>query len=120
MKPAPRTRFHEITLALLGALAITVIVALVVGRQPSTADAAPPASPAASSYDAEVVARGAWLAALGNCNTCHTAANGMTFAGGRPLPTPFGTVYATNITPAQETGIGRWSSLDFLRAMHQG
>src|SRR2546423_12953334 len=115
MKAAPRTRFHEITLALLGALAITVVVALVVGRQLPSADAASAASPTASSYDAALVARGAWLAALGNCNTCHTAANGMTFAGGRPLPTPFGTVYATNITPDEQTGIGRWSSLDFLR-----
>ena len=31
---------------------------------------------------------------------------GRPFAGGRPLETPFGTVFATNITPDRETGIG--------------
>ena len=118
MKIVQRNRFREITLALLGALVITVVVALVLGRQPSSADAA--SSPTGAAYNAELIARGAWLAALGNCNTCHTAAGGATFAGGRPLPTPFGTIYATNITPDEETGIGRWSASDFLRAMHQG
>jgi len=120
LKTVRRSRFREITLALLGALAITAVVAVVVGRQPSSADAAAAPFPTAASYDAALVAQGAWLAAMGNCNTCHTADNGRTFAGGRPLPTPFGTVHATNITPDPETGIGRWSAADFLRAMHEG
>ena len=44
----------------------------------------------------------------------------MPFAGGRPFPTDFGTIYSTNITPDVATGIGSWSDADFLRAMHEG
>ena len=41
-------------------------------------------------------------------------------AGGRPIETPFGSIYATNITPDLETGIGAWSDADFVRAMREG
>jgi mono/diheme cytochrome c family protein len=81
---------------------------------------APAALAAADSADRDAVERGRALALLGNCNVCHTAPHGATFAGGRALPTPFGTLYATNITPDAETGIGRWSRDDFLRAMREG
>ena len=57
---------------------------------------------------------------IGNCNVCHTKSDGMPYAGGRPLQTPFGTIYATNITPDPETGIGGWSEAAFLRAMREG
>ena len=51
---------------------------------------------------------------------CHTASGGKAFAGGRAIPTPFGTIFATNITPDPETGIGHWSEYAFRRAMHEG
>ena len=35
----------------------------------------------------------------GQLPDCHTAEQGAPFAGGRALATPFGTIYATNITP---------------------
>ena len=70
--------------------------------------------------DPELVRKGANLAALGDCNTCHTAPDGQAFAGGLPMPTPFGTIYSTNITPDPETGIGRWSEEAFRRAMREG
>jgi len=73
-----------------------------------------------SSFDPAMVAKGAQLAAIGNCNVCHTAASGKPYAGGRPLKTPFGTIYGTNITPDPDTGIGRWSESAFLRAMREG
>ena len=60
------------------------------------------------------------MADVGNCAGCHTAAGGRAFAGGRPLPTPFGTIHATNITPDAETGIGTWSREAFVRAMREG
>jgi nicotinate dehydrogenase subunit B len=44
----------------------------------------------------------------------------MLNAGGRPLQTPFGTIYGTNITPDVETGIGAWSYPAFERAMREG
>src|SRR5437868_4697823 len=55
--------------------------------------------PARSSFDAQRVVRGALLASAGNCIACHTAAGGQPFAGGLAMPTPFGTLYSTNITP---------------------
>ena len=60
------------------------------------------------------------LAAIGNCNACHTVRGGQNFAGGLPVPTPFGTIYSSNITPDPETGIGRWSEEAFRRAMRAG
>lgn len=81
---------------------------------------APVKPPAASSFDAAQVQRGAELAAIGNCDVCHSVAGGQPFAGGRAIPTPFGTIFSTNITPDPETGIGRWSEAAFRRAMREG
>jgi nicotinate dehydrogenase subunit B len=81
---------------------------------------APIARPDASVFSAATIARGAQLAALGDCAVCHTATNGAVNAGGRPIETPFGTIYATNITPDVETGIGAWSYPAFERAMREG
>jgi nicotinate dehydrogenase subunit B len=71
-------------------------------------------------YNAATLEKGRQLAALGNCAGCHTAEGGAVNAGGRPLETPFGTVYATNLTPDPTTGIGRWSFSAFQRAMREG
>ena len=76
--------------------------------------------PAAESFDAASIQRGAQLAALGDCVTCHSAPGGETFGGGREVVTPFGTIYSTNITPDPATGIGRWSQAAFQRAMREG
>jgi mono/diheme cytochrome c family protein len=78
------------------------------------------ATPAREALAPTLVARGAALAAVGNCIVCHTAIGGKAFAGGRPLRTPFGTVFATNITPDPASGIGRWSEAAFVRAMREG
>jgi mono/diheme cytochrome c family protein len=75
---------------------------------------------ARSSFVAESVQRGAALARVGNCIGCHTAPDGMPFAGGTELRTPFGMIYGTNITPDEETGIGSWSQAAFRRAMREG
>jgi mono/diheme cytochrome c family protein len=63
---------------------------------------------------------GANLAAIGDCAVCHTAKPDAPFAGGRPLDTPFGTIYSTNITPDRQTGIGAWTLADFTHAMRRG
>src|SRR5438093_3939907 len=81
---------------------------------------APIVRPDASVYSAATIARGQQLAALGDCAVCHTSVNGVLNAGGRALPTPFGTIYSTNITPDVETGIGAWSYPAFERAMRDG
>ena len=76
--------------------------------------------PAAAAFDPKLVESGARLAAIGNCGFCHTAPGGPTYAGNRPIATPFGTVFSTNITPAPGSGIGRWPEEAFRRAMRQG
>ncbi len=60
------------------------------------------------------------LAAIGDCAVCHTAEHGQPYAGGRPLRTPFGTIYSTNITPDPNSGVGQWSLAAFTRAMREG
>jgi mono/diheme cytochrome c family protein len=76
--------------------------------------------PAPASFDAALVKRGRVLAAIGNCSDCHTVRGAKSFAGGLPVPTPFGTIYSSNITPDPETGIGRWPEAAFRRAMRSG
>jgi len=76
--------------------------------------------PSAKEFDRALIARGGALADTGNCAGCHTASGGRALAGGRPLPTPFGTIHSTNITPDVETGIGAWSREAFVRAMREG
>ena len=67
-----------------------------------------------------LIARGAYLARAGNCMACHTARGGQNYAGGLGIPTHFGTVYTSNLTPDANTGIGSWSSGHFWRALHNG
>ena len=67
-----------------------------------------------------LIARGAYLARAGNCMACHTARGGASYAGGLGIPTPFGTVFTSNLTPDANTGIGSWSPAHFWRAMHNG
>jgi mono/diheme cytochrome c family protein len=76
--------------------------------------------PSPQAFDAALVRHGRDLAAIGNCNDCHTLRGGRDFAGGFPVPTPFGTIYSSNITPDAETGIGRWPEEAFRRAMRSG
>jgi cytochrome c553 len=68
----------------------------------------------------EQARRGADLARAGNCMSCHTTRGGVPYAGGRALSTPFGSVYSSNLTPDADTGLGRWTSDDFWRALHHG
>jgi mono/diheme cytochrome c family protein len=81
-----------------------------------TGDAPRPAVAA----NGDPVARGRELARLGDCQSCHTARGGAPFAGGRPIPTPFGTFYSPNITPDAKAGLGSWSATDFWHALHNG
>jgi mono/diheme cytochrome c family protein len=76
--------------------------------------------PAKGNFDAALISRGQALAAIGNCDSCHTAKGGARLAGSRGIPTPFGTVYSTNITPDKDTGLGLWSAEAFQRAMREG
>jgi mono/diheme cytochrome c family protein len=103
----------------------SVVVALVVAGSLGTfAIAYRPAISAIDSpsqtFDAALIKRGRDLAAIGNCASCHTVRGGQDFAGGLAVPTPFGAIYSSNISPDPETGIGRWPEAAFRRAMRAG
>ena len=116
-----RSRLRQ---ALLGVATVVLVAGAAFGARVlwelhDGRDAARPAAqlPAPS---AELVAQGAYLARAGNCMACHTARGGAPGAGGLGIPTPFGTVYTTNLTPDVQAGIGAWSADDFWLAMHEG
>src|ERR1044072_5075531 len=95
-----------IAVVLAGVVAAGAVAGFAVAWRPRIAASEPAA---AQSFDPMLVRRGRDLAATGNCADCHTLRGGKDFAGGFPVPTPFGTVYSSNITPDPQTGIGRWS-----------
>ena len=70
--------------------------------------------------DQLTIARGEYLARAGDCIACHTDPGGALFAGGLAMPTPFGTLYSSNITPDRATGIGTWNDDQFYAALHTG
>ncbi|MES2217839.1 MAG: c-type cytochrome [Pseudomonadota bacterium] len=79
-------------------------------------------TPSTAGKDPEVVKRGEYLVKAGDCIACHTNSpeKGTPFAGGLPMQTPFGTIYSPNITPDLETGIGKWTDEQFVKAMRHG
>ncbi|MDL2398416.1 cytochrome c [Rhizobium mayense] len=78
------------------------------------------AQEAGAKPDPALIAKGEYLARAGDCIACHTAPEGAIFAGGRAMPTPFGVIYTSNITPDATTGIGKWTAEDFYQTMHRG
>lgn len=108
------TRVRLLVLLLAGLLVATVDW-LGIGRTGNDGPIPPTTlAPAAQ------IARGEYLARAGNCAGCHSARGGDAFAGGRPIATPFGTIYASNLTPDTATGLGHWNATDFWNAMHHG
>ncbi len=116
------TRHPAKTWALRIALAIVALAALLaaLGYWLGTTDDAMPPATTSDFADPALIQRGAYLARAGNCAACHTARGGEAYAGGKAVPTPFGTLYGPNISPDDQTGIGNWSADDFWRALHNG
>ncbi|MFT9018317.1 c-type cytochrome [Acetobacter malorum] len=80
-----------------------------------------PVSGLPAGFSADPVKRGEYLTRAADCEVCHTEQGGGTpFAGGRAFQLPFGTIYATNLTPDKETGIGNWTDEQFIRAVRNG
>jgi mono/diheme cytochrome c family protein len=96
--------FRVVSVLVLSNLLVGIMVPSIFGQNPSA------------------VQRGKYiLQAAGGCS-CHTdfKNQGAALAGARPIKTPFGKVYSTNITPDPKTGIGKWSDADFITAMRKG
>jgi mono/diheme cytochrome c family protein len=105
---------------LLGGVLVVLLVLVALwwaaGRDQEGGEAPPPATAA----NPDPMQHGRELVALADCKSCHTARGGAPFAGGRAIPTPFGTFYSPNITSDSKTGLGGWSSTDFWHALHNG
>ncbi|WP_370680373.1 cytochrome c [Comamonas sp. GB3 AK4-5] len=84
------------------------------------AEIAPRAAIDVQEFSPALIDQGKLLVTMGDCAICHTAKGGAENAGGFPMPSPFGLIYSTNITPDPETGIGKWSYEAFERAMRHG
>src|SRR3954453_20052583 len=108
---------RNIGLAIAGISIAGAVAAFAMVWRPAIAAIEPPAP---QSFDPALVKRGRALAATGNCSDCHTVRGGKSLVGGLPVPTPFGTIYSSKITPDAETGIGGWSEAAFRRAMRSG
>ncbi len=106
---------RRIPLAIAGLAIVGVAACAALVWRPAIAPMAQPVA-----FDHATVVKGAQLAAIGDCAVCHAGHDGQAYAGGNPLQTPFGQVYASNITPDPDTGIGTWSEAAFRRAMHDG
>jgi mono/diheme cytochrome c family protein len=76
--------------------------------------------------DADLLARGEYIAAVTGCKECHTPFDEhgpnprMAYAGGLEVPEPFGTWRSTNITQDEATGIGSWTDEQIIDAIRQG
>jgi len=85
-------------------------------------------APLASAQDKQLLERGTYLmngiVACGNCHASFDqqgqpiAARGL--SGGRVFEEPPFTAYAANITPDPETGIGKWTDAQIIRAIREG
>lgn len=85
-------------------------------------------SSAATAADPQL-ARGRYLAQLAGCNDCHTPgyffgrADGSRYLGGSDIGFEVpgrGVFVGSNLTPDPETGLGRWSTEQIVRALTNG
>jgi nicotinate dehydrogenase subunit B len=119
--PWPRSGWAAVRRGWAWALAgLGTIAGMLAMAWPAKAPIAETSGPDLSVYSSAAIARGRQIAAAGDCMVCHTAPGGASNAGGLGLETPFGTIYSTNITPDNDTGIGRWSYAAFERALREG
>jgi len=122
--------FRKILLALLGVIVVLLVCgALYVGsRQNLKFDAPFPA--VAASTDSAVIARGHYIVRnVSNCAQCHgdpaqlaaqMAGDDVPLSGGFTWDIPPGSIHARNITPDDETGVGRYPDGAIARALRNG
>ena len=74
----------------------------------------------AQGADQDLVKRGEYLVTAGDCVACHTGPSGKRLAGNYILNTPIGKIRTPNLTPDDETGLGKWTDMQIRRAFQQG
>jgi mono/diheme cytochrome c family protein len=76
------------------------------------------------------LANGEYMFNAGGCASCHAEPavkcrdpkikHARLLGGGRCMRTDFGIFYVPNISPDKDSGIGTWTTLDFINAMKRG
>ncbi|RVV96810.1 c-type cytochrome [Mesobaculum littorinae] len=99
-------------LVLVGVIALLAFIFVPVQRTQPATELAADWQPAEG--------QGKMVLDAGDCVACHTSDEGKSLAGGRAVASPMGTIWSTNITPDDDTGIGTWSYADFRAAMIDG
>lgn len=118
---------------LLGALLLIVLIVISVTIAVSVRQNRTFAAPTPEvhiSADSAVLARGEYLVyGPGHCADCHGKVSMLEekeqglkvpLEGGLLFPLPLGNIYAPNITPDPETGIGNWDDGTIARALRHG
>lgn len=101
-----------------GTVAVAGLLTLISATRWSDARAG--AHPQLTPSSAESIARGAYLARIGDCAACHSVAGKPPYSGGLRMATPIGAIYTSNITPDRRYGIGNYTLADFDRALRYG
>ena len=121
---------RKILLALLGLVALLVAAGaiFVASRQHLKFDA--PFPSVAASTDTAVIARGRYIVRdITNCAQCHgdpaqhealVAGADVPLSGGFTFDIPPGKIRVRNITPDEETGIGKWSQEAIVEVLKSG
>ncbi len=114
--------------ALVLVLLAGALTATVMSRQDLSWDRPYPAI--AASADSAVIHKGRnFVLGAGHCAGCHSLANAdsllalgiePSLSGGRFFDLPFGKIYASNITPDRETGIGKFTDAEMARSLRYG
>lgn len=111
----------QIFLSLVAVLAMSGAGAAQTAAQTPAKTAAQTGADAQAPALADQIARGRYIAVLGDCTACHTAPRGgAEMAGDYAIASPIGTIWSTNITPSRQYGIGDYSLEEFERAVRKG
>jgi alcohol dehydrogenase (quinone), cytochrome c subunit len=104
--------------AIAGAVIVALAAAMLVARWgDAKAGTSGLAEPRPST---DLIARGAYLASMGDCAACHSIPGKPAMSGGLRMSIPIGAIYTTNITPDPTYGIGKYTLDDFDRALRFG
>lgn len=115
-KDLVRRFYEEIWNKVIKFACVFVVAMALVGLAALSVSAAPPTAPPAQG-DPQ---RGAYIFALSAGCGCHSEGPAGFLAGGARYEGPFGVVYASNITPDPDTGLGQWTDQQVIDAIRLG